>query len=117
MNRPCIRIDTVVLMALVALSSACQERGAGAGGSTWGYSQPQPNAAVQALVESKSLNAIVASSEIPPAERARLVDQARRIYRDQNYQLIWIDGDRPSERYRQFMKALDAAGDHGLPRA
>ena len=37
------------------------------------------------------------------------------FYKDQNYQLIWIDGDRPSERYRQFMKALDAADAHGLP--
>ena len=54
---------------------------------------------------------------MPVAERARLVDQVRRFYKDQNYQLIWIDGDSPSERYRQFVKALDAADDHGLPRA
>ncbi len=54
---------------------------------------------------------------MPVAERARLVDQVRRFYKDQNYQLIWIDGDSPSERYRQFLKALDAADDHGLPRA
>ena len=31
-----------------------------------------------------------------------------------NYQLIWIDGDRPSDRYREFVKVLDAADDHGL---
>jgi hypothetical protein len=35
--------------------------------------------------------------------------------RRQHYQFIWIDGDRPSARYRTFSKAL-AADDHGLPR-
>ena len=58
---------------------------------------------------------VVAGPQMPAAERTRLTDQVRRIYKDQNYQLIWIDGDRPSSRYRQFAKALDAADDHGLP--
>jgi len=116
MTRLCIYLNTCALIALAALSSACQERAAGAGGRAWGYTEPEPNAALQSLVESKSLDGIAAGSEMPPAERTRLVDQVRRIYKDQNYQLIWIDGDRPSERYRQFIKALDAADDHGLPR-
>ena len=40
-----------------------------------------------------------------------------RSTRISNYQLIWIDGDRPSDQYRQLVKALDAADDHGLPRS
>ena len=114
MTRSCTWINTFALICLVALTSACQERSAGAGGGIWGSSQPQPNAALQSLVEGKALDAVVADPQMPAAERARLVDQVRRVYKDQNYQLIWIDGDRPSERYRQFVKALDAADDSRL---
>jgi murein L,D-transpeptidase YcbB/YkuD len=117
MARPCTWINTIALVSLVVLTSACQQRSAGAGSGTWGYSQPQPNAALQSFVEGKALDAAVARPEMPAAERTRLVDQVRRSYKDQNYQLIWIDGDRPSERYRQFVKALEAADAHGLPRA
>jgi L,D-transpeptidase YcbB len=49
------------------------------------------------------------------AERTRLADQVKRFYQNENYQLIWIDGERPSNRYRELIKVLDAAADHGLP--
>jgi murein L,D-transpeptidase YcbB/YkuD len=117
MTRLCTWIDTFALVSLVVLTSACQEGGAGARSGIWGHSQPQPNAALQSFVEGKALNAAVAGPEMPAAERTRIVDQVRRIYKDLNYQLIWIDGDRRSERYQQFVKALDAADAHGLPRA
>jgi murein L,D-transpeptidase YcbB/YkuD len=81
----------------------------------WGSSQPQPNAALQSLVDGKSLDAVVAGPQMPAAERTRMVDQVRRVYKDLNYQLVWIDGDRPSSRYGQLVKALDAAATHGLP--
>jgi murein L,D-transpeptidase YcbB/YkuD len=67
------------------------------------------------LVDGKTLDAAVSAPEIPAAERARLLDQVRRVYKSYNYQLMWVDGDRPSERYRQFAKALASADDHGLP--
>ena len=116
----CTGINTFALVSLVAIASACQDRNsrsAGVGGGAWGYSPPQPNAALQSFVEGKELDAAAAGPEMPATDRARLVEQVRRVYRDQNYQLIWIDGDRPSEKYRQFAKALDAADAHGLPRA
>ena len=82
----------------------------------WGYSQPQPDAALQTLVEGDGLSTAITGPQMIAAEKRSLVDQVRRIYKDQNYQLIWIDGDRPSGRYRELRKALDAAEDHGLPR-
>ena len=114
MTYSCTRIHTVALICLVTLTSACQERGVGAGGGMWGSSQPQPNAALQSLVDGTSLDAVVAGPQMPAAERTRLVDQVRRVYKDLNYQLIWIDGDRPSSRYGQFVKVLDAADDSRL---
>jgi murein L,D-transpeptidase YcbB/YkuD len=104
----CRRINTVAIVALVALTAACQERSADA---------PQPNAALQSWVESRSWEASAASTEMAPAERRRLIDQVRRVYKDQNYQFIWIDGDRLSDRFSQFAKALDSAESHGLTRA
>jgi murein L,D-transpeptidase YcbB/YkuD len=106
MIHSCARIHTLALVCLVALTSACQDRAA----------QP-PNAALQSLVEGKALDAALAGSQMPAAERARLVDHVRRFYKDHNYQLIWIDGDRPADRYRQFVNALEAADEHGLPAA
>jgi murein L,D-transpeptidase YcbB/YkuD len=81
----------------------------------WGSSQPQANPALQSLVTGKALDAAVGNSQMPSAERARLIDQVRRVYRDLNYQLIWIDGDRPASRYAELAKALAAAADHSLP--
>jgi murein L,D-transpeptidase YcbB/YkuD len=101
-------------MCIAGFGAACQERSAGAGG--WGYSQPQPNAALQALIDGKTLSRLVSGPQMSAAENTRLTDQVRRVYKDQNYQLTWIDGDRPSGRYRELAKALDAAGEHGLPR-
>lgn len=120
MTRSCTRIHTFALVCLIASATACQERTAGAGGGIWGSStasQPQPNAALQAYVDGKTLDSAIAAPEMPAAERTRLTDQVRRVYKDHGYQLIWIDGDRPSERYRQFAEALESADDHGLPRA
>ena len=117
MNDACTKIHTFALICLVTLGSACQERSAGAGGSFWGTSdsQPQPNAALQALVEGKALETSIAEPPIPAAERTRLTEHVRRVYKDLNYQLIWIDGERPSRRYTEFAKALAAAETHGLP--
>ena len=117
MTRSCTWINTFVVSCLIGSLTACQERSAGAVRGSWGYSQPEPNAALQSLVDGKTLGAVVAQGNAPAAERARLVDQVRRVYKDQNYQLIWIDGDHPNDRYRQFAKAVNAADDHGLPRA
>jgi murein L,D-transpeptidase YcbB/YkuD len=115
MNHSCTKIHTLALFCLVTLTSACQERSAGAGGGMWGSSQPQPNAALQSLVEGQSLDAAVSGPQMPTAERARLADQVRRVYADLNYQLIWIDSERPSSRYAQFVKVVTTADDRGLP--
>jgi murein L,D-transpeptidase YcbB/YkuD len=115
MTCSCTKIHTFALICLLSLSAACQERSAGAGGGIWGSTQPQPNAALQSLVEGKGLETAVAGSQLPAAERTRLVEHVRRVYKDLNYQLIWIDGDRPSARYTEFTKTLNAADDHGLP--
>ena len=119
MTRSCTRINTFVLACLVALTSACQDRTTGAGRGTWGYSpsEPQPNPALQTFVDSKTLDTVVAAPEMPANERKHLVEQVRSVYKNHNYQFIWIDGDSLSNRYQQFAKALDSADDHGLPRA
>ena len=93
---------TVLLASTVA---ACQSRNSDA---------PQPNPALQSLVEGKTLESIVAGPQMTGAERTRLVDQIRRFYKAQNYQLIWIDRDRPSNRYRELATVLNAAEEHGL---
>ncbi len=113
MKHSCTEIHTVALICLVSLTSACQERSA-AGGGMWGSSQPQPNAALQSLVEGQSLNAAVSLPQMSDPERARLVDQVRRVYKDLNYQLVWIEGDRPSSRYAQLVKVVSTADDRGL---
>ena len=51
---------------------------------------------------------------MPAAEQKRIGEQVRRFYAGMGYQLIWIDGERPSERYREFESVLEAADDHGL---
>jgi len=99
----CTWINTFALACLVTCASACQER-----------SQPQPNAALQSFVEGKALDAAVAGGQIRAAERTRLTDQVRRVYKDQNYGLIWIEGDRLSDRYRQFAKTLAAADERPI---
>ena len=115
MNDPWTRFNTVALVCLIAFATACQERGSGAGSGMWGSSQPEPNAALQSLVTGNTLGTLVAGPQTPAPERTRLVDQLRRVYKDQNYQLIWTKGDRPSNRYREFAKALETAAHHGLP--
>jgi hypothetical protein len=67
-------INTFALVFLVALTTACQERSAGAGGGIWGSSEPQPNAALQSFVDGKALDAPAAGADMPVAERALLVD-------------------------------------------
>ncbi len=97
-------------------SGGCQQRSAGATGGMWGDSQPQPNAALQSLIEGNSLAGAI-SGQLPAGERTRLLEQIRRFYKAQHYQLIWIDGDRPSSRYGELVKVLKSADDHGLPPA
>ena len=119
MTYPCTKIHTFALACLVALTSACQERSEGANGGWWGSSQTQtqPNAALQALVDGKALEGAVAGPQTPAAERARLAEHVRRVYKDLNYQLIWIDGESPSRRFAELAMALAAAETHGLPAA
>lgn len=115
MTGSCTRFNTFAVVCLTALAAACQERGAGAGGGIWGASEPQPNAALQSLVAGNTLGTLVGDPQTPSPEGRRLAAQVRRLYKNQNYQLIWIDGDRPSNRYRELAKVLGTADDHGLP--
>ena len=107
----------IPLLVIVLISAGCQERSEGAGGGMWQQSQPQPNAALQSLVDGNSLGAAVSGSQMSAAEQKRLTDQVRRFYQAQNYQLIWINGSKPSKRFGELVKVLDAAEDHGLPAA
>jgi murein L,D-transpeptidase YcbB/YkuD len=70
---------------------------------------------LQALVESRSLDAATALAKTTPAEQRQLGDQVQRFYKDHGYRLIWFDGDSPSRRYRQLQQAVHAAEHHGLP--
>jgi len=110
--RTCAWINTLLLLCLGVFASACQDR---AGGTS---TEPQPaaNIALQSFVEGKELDAAIAGPQASVGDRKRISDQVRRIYAGLGYQLIWIDDDRPSNRYRAFAKALDAADTHGLPR-
>lgn len=114
----CTKIGPCALSVLLVVTAiACQERTSGAGGSSrslW-RSEPQPNPALQSLVDSKNLESIVTGPHMAPSERTRLVDQVRRFYRGVNYQLVWTDGDRPSKRHRDLIKVIEKAADHGLP--
>ncbi len=106
MIRTCTRIVTLLLGFVSVVSvAACQERGSAA----------QPDESLRTLVESKSLETAVSGPQMTSAERARLADQVRRFYRGVDFQLMWVDGNRPSTRYGQLAKVLDAAADQGLP--
>jgi murein L,D-transpeptidase YcbB/YkuD len=100
---------------LILGTAACQEQSAGAGRSFWSSAPPEPNPAVLSLVESNTLSRLIQGPEITATERTRIADQLRRFYKAQDYKLIWIDGDGPSSRYRDLVRVLSAAGDHGLP--
>ena len=104
MIHSCTWINTFALAAFVACAAACQERSAGT------------DTALKSFVESDALEAAVRNAHTRATERKRLVDQVRRFYQEQDFQLVWVDGGRQSDRYRQFAKLLDTAGAHGLPR-
>jgi murein L,D-transpeptidase YcbB/YkuD len=115
MNRARTQIHTLALVCGLTLAlTACEERGAGAGGF-WTSSPPPPNPAIRSLVESKTLGAIIAGPQLSAAERTRIAEQVRRFYKAENYQMIWIEGNRASARYREVVKVLSAADEHGLP--
>jgi L,D-transpeptidase YcbB len=106
MIRTCTRIVTLLPLFVSVLGVAgCQERGTAA----------EPDNALRALVDSKALEGAVAGPEMTAPERSRLVDQVRRFYKGVNYQLMWVDGSRPANRYAQLVKVVDSAADHGLP--
>jgi len=111
MNGLCTRVHTLLLV-LVA-TTACH----GTGGSYFqrSASQPEPNAALQALVEGDGLRAAAAALQLTPAERTQLVDQTRRFYKVEHHQLIWSDGGRPSKRAVQLATIVGTAEDNGLP--
>ena len=105
MHCPCTRIHTVVLALTLAATAACHERSVGSA---------EVNTALQSLVQGETLRTVVAGPDTPAAELTRLVDQVRRFYAGMNYQLVWIDGDRPSKRYRQFEEVVGRADEQGL---
>jgi len=90
-------------------AAACQEK------SSAGSAAPQPNAALQSLVEGKALETLIGAPQMPAAERTRLADQIRRFYKGQNYQLVWLDGGRPAGRYQELITVLNTANEQGLP--
>ena len=105
MSLSCTRIHTVGLALLLVGAAACQERRAGSTGA---------NAALQSLVQANTFHTIVAAPDAPAAEQKRMGEQVRRFYAGVGYELVWIDGERRSRRYREFEKALEAADEHGL---
>lgn len=117
MNQRWTRIHTLsqfVLCSIAALIfAACQERSAGSGSGR--SPSPQTNAALHALVEGAAIDDAVAGAQMTAAEHRRLVDHVRAFYKSDGYQLIWIDGNKPSRRYRELRQTLGAAEDHGLP--
>jgi murein L,D-transpeptidase YcbB/YkuD len=86
--------------------AACQDRGSA--------DERQPNASLQSLVE-HTLEGAVSGPQMTTAERAQLIEQVRRFYTEQHYQLVWVDGDRVAARYAQLANVLDGAANHGLP--
>src|SRR4051812_30196290 len=116
MNPLCTRIHTLNLLSLcvfLALAgAACQERPAGKTAESANrsiFADAQPNAALQTLVDSNELSSAVALPDMTAAERTRLADQVKRFYKAENYQLMWIDGDRASKRYAELLNVLNAA--------
>jgi L,D-transpeptidase YcbB len=101
----CPGIHTVIAAFLIGTMAGCQEPSAGS---------KEANPAVESFIQGKSLLTVVPGPDMPRAEQTRLVDQIRRFYAEVNYQPVWITGDRPSSRYREFAKALDTAATHGL---
>jgi murein L,D-transpeptidase YcbB/YkuD len=111
-------MHTLAVACCLALAAAgCQERSSGAGAGFWAPAEPQPNPALQSLVDGDTLPSVIGNAQASPGERKRIADLVRRFYRAQNYQPIWIDGDRPSKRYDELRDMLNAADNHGLPAA
>jgi murein L,D-transpeptidase YcbB/YkuD len=118
-TRLCTGIHTLVVsIAVLSAAAACQDKAAGRGGpaARSRYADSQPNDGLRTLIQGSALKDAVALPRMDSAERSRLADQVKRFYDAENYQLIWIDGDKPSNRYRQLLKVLDVADEHGLPR-
>ena len=113
-----MRTKTHTLLLAVALlaSSGCHSIDSHSSGFFGtGGADPEPNPALQALVDGEGLRALVSGPQMSADERTRLTDQVRRFYATEHYQLIWIDNDRPSSRYAQLTKALAGAAANGLP--
>jgi murein L,D-transpeptidase YcbB/YkuD len=91
-------------VALAAFVSGC--------GRDRGMSDKQV-AALRTIVEGRQLPAVVRDAG-GEANAKRLTDQVRRFYRAHTYKLVWIDGDRPTRRFRELMAAIGAADTHGL---
>ena len=105
MHCSCTQIHTLVLACVIPAAIACQERSP---------ASAEVHRALQSVVQAKTLGTVVGGPAMPAAELTRLVEQVRRFYGSMNYQLVWIDGDRPSNRYRELERILGRAGDHGL---
>jgi murein L,D-transpeptidase YcbB/YkuD len=109
MDRTCTQIVTLLLFLVALVTTACQERSGAV------VEAPPANAVLRQLVDGKTIESAVSRPHMPASERARLVDQVRRFYQGQNYQLVWIERNRPSHRFAELQKVLNAAADHGLP--
>jgi len=100
------RLAVAALAYAAALVSGC--------GRDRGVSSQQA-AALKAIVEGRALAPIVRDASAD-ADAKRLTDQVRRFYRDQKYQLVWIDGDKPTRRFKELTDAIASANAHGLDR-
>jgi murein L,D-transpeptidase YcbB/YkuD len=104
----CVRARIYTLLFAVALLAvsltACRER-----------IDARANPALQALVQGKKLEAIVAAPVMTSAERRLLAEQIRTFYQGVNYQLVWVRGEGPSRRYRELSEVLASAPAEGLP--
>ena len=109
--RSCTWINTLSLLCLAFVASACQER---RGRRRCGRlaAATQRRAAGVRRKERRS-NAAIAGPQMPAAERTRSSIRSGASTRISNYQLIWIDGDRPSS---QIPPVREGARRRGRPR-
>ena len=116
--RSCTWINTFAVVCIAGFGTACQERSAGAGAGAGDLRRRNRTPRCSRWSRERRSPRVISGPQMTAAERTRLADQVRRVYKDQNYQLIWIDGDRfVGAATASSPSALDAAGDHGLPRA
>ena len=101
------RLGVLLALGLVAVAASHCRRG--------DERARKEAAALKALVEGRQLAAIIRETDRGAGVK-RLNDQVRRFYRDQHYQLVWIDDGRPTRRFNELQDAIAEAAAHGLDR-